>query len=146
MTFWLFNRFYNFYGVTSLLYKEKYSGRFDPSYTLIGKFAAKKVNESLFIAADWGFTHQLFLLTGGKAEIFEPFWNYSNKNQFIDSIRKSNKKFLYVFSHKFRYSEKSNIAIRIITDIRASDFFRQIPAEEEISDLQKIRVEKYKIL
>lgn len=144
---WLIMRLFNTYQLTQNLYQGKYSLSWHPEYTKIAQFAGTKIKDSIFVTADWGFTHQLFLFTGVKENtIYEPFWDYTDKNQFFNSIKGSGKQFLYLIYHKYKTPIKPEVTRKIINDINKANFLEKRQIEDEISKFEVIEVKKFRIV
>src|SRR3989338_342743 len=126
----------------------KYSMAFHPDYTKLGKFAEKKSDDSLFITADWGFGHQLFLLTGGKEKtVYELNFDYQNINDLKDIVRGSKKNNLYLISYiDDENSANPDISKKIFQNAASADFLTPIQSDIELSTYEIINIKKYKII
>lgn len=135
-------------GVTSLqqsLIEGDSNGSWDPSLTQIGKFAAERSNDSIFIAANWGTANQMIcFLNGQPGVVYQTDWT-SQGFDYISSVigeSKVSQAYIVIYSLPNQtFSPGWGDAIATIEQSLHSQWIEQ-PAEQELDNLNSVKVIK----
>jgi hypothetical protein len=146
-------RFVSIAGLEASLASGRASLRFDPSFTRLAEAAARRSQEAIFIAADWGTATQIYCMSNGQEDlVYEPYWSGNPAEVTRTIAHLTPKSSLYiVFSGAARSSPWSSVVDPRATEISkgilssmtdASDW-REVAAESEFRDLGPIQVRKF---
>ena len=114
---------------------------FDRSFKDLGRFAARKSSDAVFVASTWGVGLQIHSYAGGKAGLVEEiFWNYRDADD-VDRIwRESGKRELWVVGARLHLPAALDVASRLDTDVAADRRWQPIATPEEFRDASRLTV------
>jgi hypothetical protein len=116
----------------------------DPSFTEIGDFAAKRTQDAVFIAADWGVGTQIYCLANGQPKfLFQLFWDYQGIEQLQRIIQNSGKKQVYVVAPNPLFNLIPESTKRILHDSQSLPNWKEVTIEDEIKRLKAVKVGKF---
>jgi hypothetical protein len=118
----------------------------DPSLTVLGRFAAAHADNSVFVAADWGVATQIFCLGQGQSDlVFEAYSSYSGLPRIERWIAQARKRIVYVVT-LWPISNNAyppGTSERILRDFSASPHWTSAPLDPELAGLESVHVVKF---
>jgi hypothetical protein len=115
-----------------------------PDLTQLGRFAADRAGEAIFIAADWGVATQIYCFSNGRPGfVEEPIWSYAGPTQLLRLQQQSGTDTLYAVALKPPSSVKPATTERIFRDLASSPYWREAPVDAEASSFSAVTVRKF---
>lgn len=144
---WIAARLPGLIAVEQALARGSASPAWDPSLARLGKFAAARADEAVFIASDWGVATQIHTFGNGRPGlVHEPFWRYRGAETLRDIPRTGNRRVLYLVRLRNPPRVVPGTTDRIERDLAADPGLREVPAEPEAAALREVLVRKYIVL
>jgi len=112
---------------------------FDASFQELGRFAARKSSDAVFVASTWGVALQIYSYAGGKPGIVqEVFWSYRDADD-VDRIwRESGKRELWIVGADLSLPANLDVARRLDADMTADRRWHPIDAPDGRRDLRRV--------
>jgi len=115
-----------------------------PSLTQLGRFAANRADEAVFIAADWGVATQIYCLSNGRPGLVQQaFWSYRGPEDLLRLQQQSGMKVLYAVSLNPTSGVMPETTQRILRDLENSSHWRETAVEPAASNLTAVTVRKF---
>jgi hypothetical protein len=124
------------------LWRGQAGRQWSPDLTELGRLAAAHVNDSIFVAADWGVGTQILCFANGRPDfVYEPIWYYTGPE---DLLRlQQGGKALYAVTQNPPRGLKAENTKRIFRDLEGSGYWQETPVEPEFSKLVAVTVRKF---
>jgi hypothetical protein len=126
------------------------SQAWDPSLTRIGEFAARKSDEAVFIAADWGVATQMICFVNGAPGIVMQIggaagWTPSSADKIRNFVRQSGRSEFYLVFAEPPYFVPLELRSLILEEVdRAfARQWRRQPLDQDLLGLRSVFVVKY---
>jgi len=114
---------------------------FDRSFAVLGEFGARKADDAVFVASDWGVATQLYCYSGGRPGIVHQlFRDYQGPDQIEGIWRDSGKRELFVVRLEPPSSVKPDVTRRIEAETNADQRWHATAVPHEVSSLSRVRV------
>ncbi len=123
--------------------------KWDPSINVLGEFAQRNTDDSIFIAGDWGIANQLICFTNGKTGvIYELFYGGGNNRSvedIVETIKNSNLPNVYLLfiSPPVFTNEDRRDKILLEISVKLSPAWKLQPLEKDIANLNSVILYKY---
>lgn len=141
---WIAARLPGLVAVEAALARGSASPSWDPSLARIGKFAAARAGEAVFLASDWGVATQIHCFGNGRPGlVHEPFWQYRGPEQLREITRTSGRGFLYLVRLRQAPEVVPGATDRIERDLADDPGLREVPVEPEVAALREVLVKKF---
>jgi hypothetical protein len=115
-----------------------------PSLTQLGRFAASRADEAIFIAADWGVATQIYCLSNGRPGlVHEPYWSYRGPLDLLRLQQRSGATALYAVALNPPSRVMPETTERIFRDLVNAPYWREVAVEPEASSLAAATVRKF---
>jgi hypothetical protein len=126
------------------LARGKSSINWDPSLTRFAAFAAGKSGEAVFLAADWGLTHQIHCLSNGHPDlVLEPFHDYRGLESMQEILGRAGKRQVYLVMKLPRARMAPESTERILVDMGRVPGCREVPLDEALRGLAAVEARKF---
>jgi len=115
-----------------------------PSLTELGRFAADRSPEALFLASDWGVATQIYCLAQGRPDVVEEiFWRPTDPRRLEEILDRSGKSVFYLVRTKPPARVRPENSRRIEEDASDLAEWIEVPPEPEVRALEVVRVRKF---
>ena len=130
--------------VEGALLRGETSRAWHPSLTELGRFAADRSREALFLASDWGVATQIYCLSQGRPDVVEEvFWRSTGSHRLEEILDRSGKNTFYLVRTEPPARIRPENSLRIEEDVSGLAAWIEVPAEPEAQALEVIRVRKF---
>lgn len=144
---WIITRLPGLVAVEGALARGSASAAWAPSLARIGKFAAARAGEAVFVASDWGVATQIHCFGNGRPGlVHEPFWDYRGPEQLREITRTSGRRVLYLVRLRQAPEVVPGAKARIERDLADDRGLREVPVEPEAASLPEVLVRKFIVL
>jgi hypothetical protein len=117
------------------------STAWSPSLTRLGKFAAEKSNEAIFVTGDWGVANQMISFVNGRPKIvYSMIWTSENIDTIVKTVRRTPRKELYFVFPDPPYLTRPETRTSVLAEVmqRLAPQWHQAPLDPELKDLQSL--------
>jgi hypothetical protein len=115
-----------------------------PSLTQLGRFAANRADQAIFIAADWGVAMQIYCLANGRPGlVHQTFWSYHGPEDLLRLQQQSGTDVLYAVSLNPPSNVMPETTQQIFRDLERSPQWRETEVDIEASNLAAVTVRKF---
>jgi hypothetical protein len=132
------------FSLESALFQGEASNQWHPNLTQIGKFAAARPRDTIFVAADWGVATQIYCISNGRQGlVHELFWNYGGPEKLRQLQKQSVATTVYTVSLNPLSNVRPENTQRIFLDLESSPHWHEVKVEPELAQLVAVTVRKF---
>jgi hypothetical protein len=117
---------------------------FDPAFATLGRFAARHVDDAIFVASDWGVATQIYCFANGRPRfVHQIFWNRAGVDEIDAAQHASGTDTLYLVRPDPPVRVAPEVTERFERELADDSRWREAPVESEVARLGPIKVRKF---